>query len=379
MPRTIAASSPNLASLLDSLIAADVGLALFREPGGEPCLVLQEDGGAGVVRRLAGLDGTGFLMAPFAVSARTPTVFIRSASPVRGPEAITERLKAFARLHGIAVRPHAASRLPGTGKAPAAPDARPDAGYRQAFAAFHKALVERRFHKLVLSREQRIDGAFSPAAAFLGACAACPDAMASLVHTPFSGTWAGATPELLAAGRDGQWRTMALAGTRCAGDPDRWDDKNLEEQAFVADYIGEHLSRLCSDVREKGPYTVAAGRVSHLRTDFFFVPESLADTAAIVEDLHPTPAVCGLPKEEACMFIRNHEGHDRRYYTGFLGWWGGSCEAALYVNLRCMEMADDHVTLHAGGGILPASLLESEWRETCNKMATMRSLLQPED
>ena len=94
--------------------------------------------------------------------------------------------------------------------------------------------------------------------------------------------------------------------------------------------------------------------------------------------LHPTPAVCGLPKTEALTRILTTESLDRRYYAGFLGWWGQD-EAALYVNLRCLKLYAGGVRLYAGGGILPESTLEQEWQETCHKMCTMLVLLGRQD
>ena len=371
---------------IDSLVAAGVNFAICREQGCEPRLFLQPDGGSSTVVRLTGLSGRGFLFAPFQASPRSPIILIRREVPEEGWGNIIRRLEKFARdneitirhpatepIHGAEVPEH--PQLPGLGKTcPLPTDA-----YRDAFEIFREEVREGNFHKLVLARDQAVHGAFSPGATFLRACTHCDDAMASIVSTPMSGTWIGATPELLCSGSRNRWRTMALAGTRaCAGvdSCERWNDKNLEEQAMVADYIRELLARFCADVQEKGPYTVHAGRLCHLRTDFFFRPLSLGDTAAIVEALHPTPAVCGLPKDQACAFIRETEPHDRRYYTGYLGWWGGSAEASLYVNLRCMEMERGRAILHAGGGILAASELGSEWRETCNKMGTMLALLR---
>ena len=91
--------------------------------------------------------------------------------------------------------------------------------------------------------------------------------------------------------------------------------------------------------------------------------------------LHPTPAVCGLPKEEAYRFIIDTENYDRSYYSGIIGWLAPEGDTTLYVNLRCMRIDKDTATLYAGGGILPTSEAESEWEETQHKMDTMRNIL----
>jgi len=95
--------------------------------------------------------------------------------------------------------------------------------------------------------------------------------------------------------------------------------------------------------------------------------------------LHPTPAVCGLPKNEAKSFILENENYDRKYYTGFLGELNsdvnGINTSSLYVNLRCMEIAKDEAIIYVGGGITKDSIPEKEWEETVRKTATMKKVL----
>ena len=369
-----------LHDLLDTLVAADICFAIFREQyssderGVQPRLIVQADGRCRIVPDLSRLEERGFLLAPFQQNPTTPIVFIREDMACQGWANIENELEQFMRVHSQKeiLSPGEHSPAP-----PAAllDNSEPTSAYRKAFSAFSSSVRDRQFSKLVLSRGQEIDGFFSPAGAFLRACSIYPNAMVALVHTTLSGTWVCATPETLLAGSGGQWRTMALAGSRPEFETGPWDKKNLEEQLLVTQYIQQKLSRFPCEIHKQGPCTVIAGDIRHLRTDFHFRPGPSVRTADIVRALHPTPAVCGLPPEEAKEFICRNEGHDRRYYAGFLGWWGGRDEASLYVNLRCMEMQPSFVTLHAGGGILPASRLEKEWRETCGKMHTMLRLL----
>ncbi len=95
----------------------------------------------------------------------------------------------------------------------------------------------------------------------------------------------------------------------------------------------------------------------------------------LLKRLHPTPAVCGLPKEKAYRFIQENEGYDRQYYSGFIGWLEPEGKSDLYVNLRCMNILSDRLVLYAGSGLLLSSEPESEWQETEAKMQTMRRLL----
>ena len=91
--------------------------------------------------------------------------------------------------------------------------------------------------------------------------------------------------------------------------------------------------------------------------------------------LHPTSAVCGLPKEPALQFILENEGFDRSYYSGFLGPVNSATGTHLYVNLRCMELLEKEAILYAGAGITAESNPEKEWQETQHKMQTMRRVL----
>ena len=100
-----------------------------------------------------------------------------------------------------------------------------------------------------------------------------------------------------------------------------------------------------------------AGALSHLKTDFQFSLKDNKGLGDLLKVLHPTPAVCGLPKEEAYRFILQNEGYDRRYYSGFIGWLDPEGRTDIYVNLRCMHIEDEQLTLYAGGGLLALSLI----------------------
>ena len=247
--------------------------------------------------------------------------------------------------------------------------------YAGAFRSFAGALKGNEFEKLVLSRPRMKEKTrcFSPAQVFFEACRRYPTAFVYLFHTSLTGTWLGSTPETLLAEEDGRWHTVALAGTKKAGE--EWDAKNRREQELVAGYLRELLQTRGISWEEKGPYPYRAGKVIHLLTDFYFDLSDTGRLGDLVASLHPTPAVCGLPKEKAFRFICRNEGYDRAYYSGFAGWLSPAESTALYVNLRCMQVGDTGLTLYAGGGLLPSSELEAEWKETEDKLQTLLDLL----
>ena len=161
---------------------------------------------------------------------------------------------------------------------------------------------------------------------------------------------------------------MALAGTKDREETP-WDQKNRKEQAFVSQYIEERLKPLCQQINRLPIETLRTGNLYHLCTRFQFIPKEDTDLEKLTQTLHPTPAVCGLPKEEAMHFITENEGYNRRYYAGYVGPMNTDGEAHLYVNIRCAELhTEGKATLYAGSGLLSASTLESERKEIEQKI-----------
>ena len=208
-----------------------------------------------------------------------------------------------------------------------------------------------------------------------------PAAFVYIWYHPAVGMWAGATPETLFSLENGKFTTMALAGTqRVKGDEELiWGLKEREEQQIVTDYIKTELKGLIT--RTAPARTVRAGQVAHICTELEGTLTKDFGLIQLVNKLHPTPAVCGLPKETARSFIIEHEGYDRKFYTGFLGEINLSLDSEtsakthLFVNLRCMELFENKAVLFVGGGITGDSDKEKEWEETVAKSATMRSIL----
>lgn len=241
--------------------------------------------------------------------------------------------------------------------------------------------------KVVLSRTTQValPSSFSLLKAFEKMQSAYPNAFVSLVAIPGVGTWLGASPEVLVS-LDGQqvFKTVALAGTQPASDDGStanaiWRQKEIEEQGMVERYILSCFKKLrLREYTEVGPRTVVAGNLMHLRTDFK-VDLKEVDFPTLCTDmlrlLHPTSAVCGLPKEPALQFILAHEGYNRSYYSGFLGPVNSNAGTHLFVNLRCMQLLPTEAVLYAGAGITGESSPEKEWQETQHKMQTMGKIL----
>lgn len=331
--------------------------ALFRLPYEQQyTLIAQTSGEPLEVSSFAELSGKqGFVVAPFAQSEDFPILLIR-------PDMVSHDIPSDV---PDAVRHFSASKIA---------DVRVD--YQIDFANFHAHLTNGDFSKLVLTRSLFVtsDSHESPLDLFKKACERYPRMMITLVTTPKSGMWLVATPEMLLSGSGEEWQTVALAGTMPFEQDVRWSDKNIQEQRYVATYITEQLEQFTSDFKETGPRTVRAGHLAHLRSDFRFKMSS-DRVGELIQALHPTPAVCGLPKHNAFHFILQNEHSPRRYYSGFMGALSVEDKTNLFVTLRCMELFSNGYCLYAGGGILNDSTEEQEWQETEIKLDTMRNII----
>ena len=246
--------------------------------------------------------------------------------------------------------------------------------------------------KVVLSRTKNITlpDTFEVVEAFQKLCLAYPNAFISLVYLPeHQCFWLGATPEtLVSIDKDGKFRTMSLAGTQSAiGVNDenllsaeiRWSHKEIEEQAFVSRYIIECFKKIrLREYHESGPKTVQAGNLMHLRTDYMVDTKEVNFPqlgTVMLELLHPTSAVCGMPKVPALRIIAEQELHNREFYSGFLGPVNMNEESHLFVNLRTMKIAGNEAIFYAGCGITEDSNPVKEWYETEMKIETLMNIV----
>lgn len=349
-------------NFLDTYIKENKSFAIYKLPGHYMLhIVVQETGSPILLQSIEDLNGQdGFVIAPFAASATSPIVLIQPTKRIKRPFLQGKLLKEKKGEEGD--------------KTERGKEEKED--YIERFQTFINPIRDKQFKKLVLSRSITVEreADFSPIKAFALACTKYVRSYIYLCHTPQTGTWLGSTPEMLLSGEGNVWNTVAIAGTQPLQNgelPRTWDDKNLIEQMLVSYYIRTQLTSFDIHPSEKGPYTVRAGELAHLRSDFMFALPDTKQLGNLLKLLHPTPAVSGLPKEEAYRFIHTNEGYDRRYYCGFIGSLEPGGKSDLYVNLRCMNIHDNSFTLYAGGGLLPSSVPQQEWQETEDKLQTM--------
>jgi isochorismate synthase len=338
--------------------------AIYRLPFADHCIrVEQTDGEPAELHSCTELNGrSGFVLAPFDITPEQPILLIRP-DKVENVEFRTESVE-FKNSPLYTLNSQFNT-------------------YAIDFANFHAQLKAGLFRKIVLARcvDEETAEPIEPMTLFRCACERYPRMFISLVYTEKSGYWLTATPEILLEKQDAQWRTIALAGTmklvgeqlNGEGEALAWSTKNIQEQRIVATYITECLEQFTSDFQEEGPRTVRAANLVHLRSDFTFTLPDSDHLGDLLHALHPTPAVCGLPKRDTFNFIIRNEHAPRRYYSGFMGPIGE--QTHLYVSLRCMNIEANRYHLYAGGGLLKDSTEEQEWQETEAKLETMRSLL----
>lgn len=337
-----------------------------------PCFALYRMPNKGVVYGLAakaaktmsggferGVGRAGFFIAPFD-SARGKSVFIPAEQRMHCYSARLPRLPLW--LSGYEINDRTR--------------------YMEDFAAVKAAIDSGGAMKVVLARRVRVRIAAHTMQVlniFGAACKMYPHNYIALWHTPQTGTWLTATPELLlSADSDGKCRTTALAGTMSATEPGAdslsgWSEKNLEEQRLVQ----QHIFHVLADTGV--PYKVSrlaitpSGKLFHLRTDFTFpAPHSVG---LLLDWLHPTPAVCGMPVRSARRVLSGAEHINRDYYAGYSGPTFDNGSFAFYVTLRCMHVFEQGCDLFAGSGILRQSTAEDEWEETERKLNALRDLM----
>jgi isochorismate synthase len=202
-----------------------------------------------------------------------------------------------------------------------------------------------------------------------------PDAFVYCISDPELGTWLGATPELLLRQVKNHGFTVSLAGTKRNNDETPWGEKEILEQRFVSDFIEQTLQECHVLPFEMGKvYTHTAGPVKHLKTDFSFTLNK-NQRKELLQRLHPTPAVSGLPRPWSYEVIAMSEKHDRCLYTGYIGLLGQN-DANVFVNLRCCQITKGKLHLYLGGGFTKDSVPELEWQETLHKSRTLLNLIE---
>jgi menaquinone-specific isochorismate synthase len=196
----------------------------------------------------------------------------------------------------------------------------------------------------------------------------------------------GATPERLLRIRDGQLLTEAIAGSAprgvSAGEDAKFarglleSEKDLHEHACVRDSILRRLKAVgVSGRADTAPRLLPLANVQHLRTMIEAEVGKEVHLLDILQEMHPTPAVGGTPREEAVPRIHDLEQMDRGLYSGVVGWFNHLNEGEMIVGIRSALIEGNAARLYAGAGIVEGSTPAKETRETELKLRALLDAL----
>lgn len=369
----VAKSTISISKAVQVCISNNYTFAAYRKPHAEAKeLIVQE---VAQVNRLNGVHDIsnlrGFLVAPFNETTCCESIIIKADKRFSGTICESDFKNLKSQVH-----PYSNGNL----------CVKPSVVEKQAYVSEIENIVQEikngEFEKAVLSRVKIINGEYISKLTdvFDMLCHSYPNAFVYLFRSGAQ-MWLGATPEPLLCSTNGNANTASVAGTKRYShemtDLRAWNKKERLEQEYVTLYIKRVLADFkIDDYQETGPYAKKAGNLLHLRTDFEFAINKVKDRLGeLMYSLHPTSAVCGMPKKKTLEYILNHETHSREYYSGFLGPVGLDNSNSLFVNLRCMKVLPDCLALYIGGGITIDSNPEDEWLETEIKAETLLSIL----
>jgi isochorismate synthase len=269
------------------------------------------------------------------------------------------------------------------------PEPLPDA-YERAVAVAVERIRAGHLQKVVLARTLRVEAnrVLDAHRLVRRLRAVEPDGYTFAMTDLAGRTLVGASPELLISRFGRELRANPLAGTAPRfGDPDEdrasaealgSSAKNRQEHAIVVEDVFRVLHRLCDELHyDRDPQLLATANVWHLSTRFRgTLKRPVPDALELVAALHPTPAVCGEPRDEAMRLIRELEPVSRDAYAGAVGWMDANGDGVWALALRCAELGGDTARLYAGAGIVADSDPAAELDETERKFRAFLDALR---
>jgi menaquinone-specific isochorismate synthase len=152
--------------------------------------------------------------------------------------------------------------------------------------------------------------------------------------------------------------------------------KNQHEHALVVQSIRRRLASLTNELTMPDePGILQLGYIQHLFTPIHATLKHADGVLPILQNLHPTPALGGQPRELAMPFISQAEPVPRGWYGAPVGWLDHHLDGAFGVAIRSAITQDRRVWLYAGAGIVADSDPQAEWDETALKFRPMLNAL----
>lgn len=245
------------------------------------------------------------------------------------------------------------------------------------------------FDKIVMAREERLttDYQAKPTKLLHHLRKDYPDCYSFLYQINDQAVFIGCTPEKLLSVESDRLYTDGLAGSISRGKTATQDEllsrkllssgKDLSEHQYVVDSILEKLERYSSDIDYPDqPGIRKYANVQHLYTPITASLQNATDVIALLQKLHPTPAVGGYPQEQALPYIQELEQIERGWYAGPIGWLNHKGRSEFAVAIRSGLIQPNKVRFYAGCGIVEGSDPEAEWKETELKLMPMLNALR---
>jgi menaquinone-specific isochorismate synthase len=197
----------------------------------------------------------------------------------------------------------------------------------------------------------------------------------------------GAAPETVATLRDGVFHATAVAGSIRRGRSPREQaelaarllasDKDRSEQRIALDDMVARLETVGHQIRtDPQPHVLTLARIQHLETEIRASVPTGTGVLDLLRLLHPTPAVCGLPRDAARALLADEEPFERGWYAGPVGWFDGDGNGVFAPALRTAVLHDGTWRLFAGAGIVEGSVPALEWEETGIKFTPILEALK---
>jgi isochorismate synthase len=242
------------------------------------------------------------------------------------------------------------------------------------------AIREGRVSKVVLARtlDVQLDAVLDPALVLARLWEANAGGHVFLFEPEPGKALLGAAPETVATLRDGVFHATAVAGSiRRGASPDEQAElaarllasvKDRAEQRFALDDMVARLETMAHQIRtDPEPHVLTLPRIQHLETEIRASVPAGTGVLDVLRLLHPTPAVCGLPRDAALAFLAEEEPFHRGWYAGPVGWFDAEGNGVFAPALRSAVGGGPGWRLFAGAGIVEGSVPALEWEETAIK------------
>ncbi|HTV21787.1 MAG TPA: isochorismate synthase [Polyangiaceae bacterium] len=273
--------------------------------------------------------------------------------------------------------------LPGEAVAPASRRDGDPKSFEQQVEQLVQRIQRGELQKVVAAREVQLAFAapLDPVATVVGLSEQAPECLRFLFRFG-DAAFLGATPERLLHKRGRQVETEALAGSIDSRDESaerrlQASAKDLEEHALVVSAITSALEPLCDRLElPPRPGVRSLKHLLHLCTPIHARLNRDSHVLELLERLHPTPAVGGVPTRAALECIAHTESFDRGWYAGAIGWFDALGDGDFNVALRSGLVRSERAWLFAGAGLVRESQAASEYAETTWKLTAMLSSLR---